>query len=102
MTRQAHCFFGDFFAHAAYFEDDTPWFDDCYIVINGAFTTTHTRLSRLGRDRLVRKDANPHLATTLHKASERDTRCFDLTSLQPARLQSLQPKLTKGECAATL
>src|SRR5690348_17568488 len=102
MTRQAHCLFGNFFAHAAYFEDDTPGFDNCYIMINGAFTTTHTCLSRLGRDRLVRKNANPHFAATLHEAGERDTRRFDLTGLQPAGLQSLQPKLTEGECAATL
>ena len=39
MTRQTYCFFGNFFAHAAYFENDTSRFDYCYVVINSTFTS---------------------------------------------------------------
>src|SRR6266478_6335135 len=102
MARQAHGFFGNFFTYATNLEDNTPRFDNCYIMINGTLTTPLACLGRFGRDRLIREDADPHFTTTLHKAGERNTRRFDLTSLQPARLQSLQPKITEGECAATL
>src|SRR5260370_9383087 len=100
MTRQAHSFFGNFFTYATNLEDNTPRFDNCYIMINGTLTTSHACLSRFGRDRLIREDADPHFTTTLHKAGERNTRCFDLTSLQPTRLQSLHTNLPECERAA--
>src|SRR5258707_13480442 len=102
MTGQAHCLFGDFFTHAANLEDNTTWLDYCHIMINGPLTTPHACLGRFGRGRLSREGADPHFTTTLHKAGERNTRRFDLTSLQPERLQSPQPKITEGERAATL
>src|SRR5258708_13079715 len=102
MTRQAHSFFGNFFTYATNLEDNTPRFDNCYIMINGTLTTSHACLSRFGRDRLIREDADPHFTTTLHKPGERNTRCFDLTSLQPTRLPSLQTNPTYAQCPAPL
>src|SRR5258708_8151805 len=102
MTRQAHGFFGNFFPSATNLEDNTPRFDNCYIMINSTLTSSHACLSRFSRDRLIREDPDPHFTTTLHKAGERNTRCFDLTSLQPTKLQSLLTKPTAGARAAAL
>src|SRR5579863_2696928 len=41
VTGQADSFFGDVFTHAADFEDDPPWFDDCDPVIDCAFAFAH-------------------------------------------------------------
>src|SRR5258708_7376383 len=100
MAGQAYRFFGDLFRNAADLEDNTAWFDNCDIVIDRAFTATHAGLGWLGGDRLIREYANPDFTTALHKAGERDTRGLDLTRLQPARLQGLQPELSKGERVA--
>src|SRR5260370_17357463 len=101
MTRQAYRFFGNFFAHATNFKNDTSWLDYCYIMIDSTFTTTHACFGRFSCDRLVRENTDPHFTTALPKAGKGHTCCFDLTSLQPTKLQSLQPKLTQSEGPAT-
>src|SRR5712691_10923293 len=90
MTCQAYCFFSDFFTDAANFEDNTTRLNNCYPVIDSTFTATHTGFGRFGSNGLIWKDTDPHFATTLHKAGERDTCCLDLTGLHPAWFQSLQ------------
>src|SRR5450759_2921742 len=86
MPGQTNGLFRDLLAHTTNFEDDASRFDDCYPVVDSAFTATHAGLGGFRGDRFVRKDANPYLTTALHKAGERDTGCLDLTRLHPARL----------------
>src|SRR5438270_13307343 len=97
MAGQADSFFGNLFANTANFKDNTAGFYNCYPVVNGTLTTTHTGFGWLGSNRLVREDTYPHFTTALHKAGESDTSSFDLTSLHPTRFQSLQAKITKRE-----
>src|SRR5947209_618111 len=102
VTCQTNSFFGGIFAHTADLEDDTPWLDDRYPMVNSSFTTSHAGLGGFGGNRLVREHANPYLAPTFHKAGERDTGGLGLTRLHPARLKRLQPILAKGERVATM
>ena len=90
MTCQANSLFSDLFADAADLKDNATGFDNCNPVVYSTFTTTHTGFGWLGGDRLVREYANPHFPTTLHKAGERDTRGFNLTSFHPAGFKGLQ------------
>src|SRR5947209_6661257 len=102
MTGQAYSFFSDFFRDAANLEDDTTGFDDGYPVIDSTLTTTHAGLGRLGGDRFVWKDTDPHFATALHEACEGDTCGLYLTSLHPAWLKGLQAVLAEGKGVTTL
>src|SRR5579875_703754 len=102
MTGQADRFFGDLFADTADLKDDSPRFDDCYVVIDCTLTTTHTCLCRLGCNRLIGEDADPHFAAALHKTGQRDTGRFDLAGLQPAGLEGLQAILSESDSAAAL
>src|SRR5215467_9802476 len=102
VASQAYCFFGDFFAHAANFEDNTSRLDDCNPVVNGTLTLTHAGFGGLESDGFVRKDTDPDFATSLHVAGKGDTGRFYLPGLNPAGFQGLQAILAKGECTAPL
>src|ERR1700689_2274934 len=55
---------------------------------------SHARLGWLLRDRLVRKNPDPHFPAPLDVPRQRDTRRLDLPVGHPPGLQRLQPVVT--------
>jgi hypothetical protein len=90
VAREAERFDGDVLADTADFEQHPARFDNGDPVIWSAFSAAHTRFSRLLRHRLVWKNANPHLPTTLDMVRDGPTSSLDLPTFQPARLKGLQ------------
>jgi len=97
MTRQAYCFFGDFFAPAD-FEDDTPRFDYCYIVINSTFTLpirVSAGLAVIGLSGKTRITLTPRFIKRVSAIRADSTDELHQQGSKPAT------QLTKGECAAS-
>ena len=61
--------------------------NDCYPVVRGSLSFTHSRFSRFFGDRLVRKNADPHLTSAVEVTSDRHAACFDLVVRYPASFQ---------------
>src|SRR5437588_11194794 len=70
-------------------------------MIGSSLALTHTVLSRLLRDWLVWKYADPDLAAALHKAGHGHAAGFDLPVGDPARLKHLQSEIPKRQRAST-
>src|SRR5699024_5689940 len=73
VAGKAHRLTGKFFGNAADFEHDSSGFNNCYPVIGGAFTRTHSGLSRLAGVRLVGENLDPYLAATFNVTGHGDT-----------------------------
>src|SRR5690625_8048168 len=90
VLRQAQCLAGEFLRYpSAYFEEHPPGTDNRHPVLGRTLTFTHSGFSRLLGDRLIRKNANPHLTGTLHVTGHRDTSRLNLTTCDPPRLKRL-------------
>src|SRR5947208_2344459 len=83
-------------------EEDAPRLHDRHPVLGRALALAHSRLRRLHRHRLVRKDAYPHLAAALDEARDRDARRLDLAVRDPRRLERLKPELAEGDGRAAV
>ena len=68
----------DFFRDTADLKENAARLHDCYPVIHGTFTGTHTGLSRFGCHRLVREDLDPYFTATADITRHSDTGCLDL------------------------
>src|SRR6185312_3719307 len=62
-----------------------------------AFSLAHTSFSRFLGNRLVREQANPHLAAALDKTRHRDTSRFDLPVRHPAAAHRLQSVIAERQ-----
>src|SRR5258705_5836500 len=62
-----------------------------------ALAFSHSRLRRLHRHRLIRKNPDPHLAAALDEARDRHTGRLDLAVGDPRRLEGLEPELAEGD-----
>src|SRR5690625_3590016 len=71
-------------------------------VFDIALTLAHTNFDRLGGNRLVRKYANPDLATTTNMPVHRTTCSLDLPGGQPSTLHGFQAEFAKADSVATL
>src|SRR6185503_11125291 len=60
----------------------------------------HASLGRLGRDDLVREDADPHFATALQVVGDRASRRLDLAGGDPRWLERANGELAKGDGVA--
>jgi hypothetical protein len=89
------------FRHTSYLNNDAPWLDYCDPVIHISFTAPHTGLGRLGRNRFIRENPDPKLATSPHIPDDSAAGGFDLSASHPTRLQSLQAILTEGDLGPT-
>src|SRR5712692_8708660 len=74
---------------AAELEQDAAWLDDGNPVLGIAFARPHARLGWLGRHRLIRENADPHLAATADVPGHCDSGRLDLTGCDPPRLERL-------------
>src|SRR3989344_1632373 len=59
-------------------KDDSPWFYGENIVVNGAFSFTHSHLWGFGRYRLIWENPNPHPSFTLKVVSDSPTCSLNL------------------------
>src|SRR5437588_12775704 len=66
-------------------------------MIRRSFAFPHTGLSRLLRDRFVRKQTKPNLATAFHETRHSNTACLNLPVGDVAAFQHLQSVVTEGE-----
>ncbi len=69
-------------------------FNNCYPVLQSAFTGTHSGLSRLSSYRFVRENFDPNFTTTFDVTGHSDTGCLDLIGFDPARLKGYETKFT--------
>ena len=70
------------------------------VVIGRALARAHTRLGGLGRDHLVREDANPDLSATLEVVRDCAPGSFDLSGGDPGRLERADGVLAEGDGVA--
>src|SRR4051812_34454826 len=84
----------DFVHHAARLDHGHP-------ALVTALAFTHSGFGRLLGDRLVREDADVHLAATLDVAGHGDTSGLDLTGGDPPALECLQAKVAERHGIAT-
>src|SRR5262249_31581383 len=87
---QRHRLDRDLARHALELEHHPTRLHDRHPHLRRTLAFPHAGLGRFLRDRLVREDADPHLAATLDVARQRDTGGFDLAGSDPARLQRLK------------
>ncbi len=99
---KTHGLFSDIRRDATQLKDDAARFDDGYPVVRCALTGTHTGFGRLGRDRLVRKDPNPDLATTLDMVRDDAAGGFNLLAGQPRALERLETIIAEVDRTATI
>src|SRR5688572_9957161 len=69
-------------------------------MIGSSLAGTHTRFSRLLRDRLIRKHTDPDLPAAFYVPRHRDTCRLDLPVGDPTRIESLQSIITEVEIFA--
>src|ERR1700675_2609677 len=69
-------------------------------VIRRALPFAHTSFSRLLGDRLIGEYPDPDLSATFYEAGHGHAASFDLTIGNPARLEHLQPEVTKRQRAS--
>ena len=81
--------------HAGDLEHDSAWLDNSDPVLRVAFAGAHPGLGRLLRDRLVREDPDPDLATALQVVGDRAAGGLDLAAGNPGRLKRLQAELDR-------
>src|SRR5436309_11070430 len=87
--------------HADHLVQDPARLHDGHPLLRVALALAHPGLGRLLGDRLVRKDANPHLTTTLEAPGERHARGLDLSVGDPSGLEGLQAEVAEGQGRAT-
>src|SRR6478672_9513267 len=92
---ESHCLASNVRSHALELEHHSTRLDHRYPSFRRALALTHAGLGGLFRDRLVWENPNPDLAATLDVTGQRDTRRFDLSIRNPARLDRLQAVLTE-------
>src|SRR3954470_3765223 len=80
---ETHRFFRHVDVDAGDFEQHAAGAYHCYPAVHRALTGTHAYLCGLLSYRLVREDANPHLAATTEVVSNRTAGGLDLTAVDP-------------------
>src|SRR5207249_4764094 len=94
---QLHRLLRELGADALELEENASRFHDGHPELGRALSFSHSRLGGLHRHRLVREDADPHLAAALDEARDRDARGLDLAVGDPCRLERLEPVLSEGD-----
>ena len=83
-------------------EEDPARVDDGHPVLGVALARAHAGLGRLLGHRLVREDADPHLAAALDVAGHRDSGGLDLAGGDPPGLERLDPEVAEVDGGAAL
>src|SRR6185295_14118839 len=99
---ELHGLFGQLRADSLELEEHAPGLHDGHPEFGRALAFSHSRLRRLHRHRLVREDANPHLAAALDEARDRHARGLDLAIGDPRRLERLQSELSERHGGAAV
>ena len=86
LCSQPQGFLSNLKGHAVKLKHDPARFDQGYPVIERPFTFTHPHFLWLGGNRLVRENAYPGLALTLHVTCHRYTSRLNLAIRYPASL----------------
>src|SRR5687768_6727689 len=97
LRRRAKRFLGHVLRDAFHLVEDAARLHHRHPLLRVALALAHARLCGLLRHRLVREDADPHLAAALEAAREGDAGRLDLAVGHPPRLQRLQPVLAEGQ-----
>src|SRR5688572_12144835 len=93
---------GHVLRHAVDLEHDAAWLDARRPVFGRALAGTHAHLGRLGRDRHIREDADPHPPGALHGARDGAAGGLDLARVDALRLEGLESELAEVEIRAAL
>src|SRR5690606_4383712 len=87
---------GGILRHTGHLEEHAAAAHNSDPAVVGALTATHADFDRLLGDRLVREDADPHLAATAQCSGDGATGRLDLSRVHPAAGLRLQAKLAEG------
>ena len=85
-----------------YFKEDTSWGNRCNPSCGITLTLTHTHISRLTGDGLIREDTNPDLTLTIHITVHGHTGSLDLTAVKPLCLKGLDAERSKRELRSSV
>src|SRR3954470_8259438 len=97
VRSQPQCFAGFLVSDAFHLEQDLSRTHDRDPVVGRALAFTHTGFSRLLRDRLIRKQAQPDFAATLDETRHRHAAGFDLAVGDPTGLEHFEPEIAERE-----
>src|SRR3990172_1388420 len=97
---QAHRFARCVLAHAGHFEQHAAAPHHGHPELGRALAAAHARFGRLLGDRLVREDADPHIAAALHRVRHGAPRGLDLAGGDPGVAQRLEAELAKRDLVA--
>src|SRR5574344_60841 len=100
VAGKTQSFASGLFGDAGDLEHDTTGLNNCHPIFRGAFTGTHTGLSRLLSNGLIGEDLDPDLTAALGVARHGDTGCFDLIAGDPRGLNGLKTVFTVGDGVA--
>src|SRR4051794_15278962 len=102
MRGQAKGFPGDLGRDAVHLIHNSTGLDDGYPIFRIALALTHTCLSGLLGNRLIRKYPGPHLTAPFDIASDGDARSLDLPARDPVGLQGFQAELAERDLSAAI
>jgi hypothetical protein len=94
MRSKTHSFLSNFLGYAVHLEHDASGLNDCYPVLRGTLTGTHSGLSRLLGDGLIGEDLDPNVTATADVTGHSDTGSLDLVGGDPSRLKSYETVCT--------
>lgn len=100
VRRQAHGLFGELDTNTLHLEEDLSRANDSDPVIRGSLALTHSGLRGLLGDRLIGKQSQPDLATTLDETRHGYPARFDLSIRDVPTFHDLQAKITERQIGA--
>ena len=101
MHGKTQCFAGGLLSDAGDLKHNAARFYHGYPVLQGAFSGTHTGLSRFCGYRFVREDLDPDFTATLDITGHGYTGSLDLVGFDPAGLSGYQAELSVVNCIAS-
>src|SRR5262245_32977237 len=95
VVDSVQCLLGHILRDSSNFIESLPRPHHRRVVLWLPLALPHPRLSRLGRDGLVREHSNVHAPFSVEKVRRGDAARLDLLGADPAAVQALQPEVSK-------